>query len=51
MVTIKVFQALIFITADLTRTEIDKLGKVETFSSGPWPRKRTSQDQQMLLSN
>jgi len=34
-VSIKGIQALIFITTDLPYTEIYKLGKVETFSSGP----------------
>lgn len=33
---IKDLQALVFITTDLTHTEIDMLRKVETFSSGPW---------------
>lgn len=51
LVTIKGLQDLVFITPDLTHTVIDKLGKVETFSPGPWPRKRPLQVQQLFLSN
>lgn len=49
--TIKCLQDLVFITPDLTHTVIDKLGKVETFSPGPWLRKRALQDHQLFLTN